>query len=326
MVTGFHPFITFRDTDNARSFVQGVNGDLFFSTKSSIGGTTPMVLKNATGFVGIGTANPFSQLEIVGDGPFITLRDSARGNATCFIQDVGGDIILKPSSGDGQAVVLKTGSGNLGIGTGAPTEKLHVLGNARVVNDGGTGVALFVENTNNTTLLVENRTVFSAMVVNQSGTGNIMAGRNASTEVFRVTNAGDIQVRGVTLNSDQNVKANFSNVNTGQILEKLACMPIRMWNYKADPAGIHHVGPTSQDFKVAFELNGDDDEHISSIDAQGIALAAIQGLNEKLNAENAQLRTNLVSLETRLAALESNLRTAGINAGDKSNCPPPVVI
>src|SRR5712672_3085789 len=180
MVTGFHPFITFRDTDNARSFVQGVNGDLFFSTESSIGGTTPMVLKNATGFVGIGTANPFSQLEIVGDGPFITLRDSARGNATCFIQDVGGDIILKPSSGDGQAVVLKTGSGNLGIGTGAPTEKLHVLGNARVVNDGGTGVALFVENTNNTTLLVENRTVFSAMVVNQSGTGNIMAGRNAS--------------------------------------------------------------------------------------------------------------------------------------------------
>jgi hypothetical protein len=34
----------------------------------------------------------------------------------------------------------------------------------------------------------------------------------------------------------------------------------------------------------------------SSVDAQGIALAAIQGLNEKLNAENAILRANLASL------------------------------
>jgi len=30
-------------------------------------------------------------------------------------------------------------------------------------------------------------------------------------------------------------------------------------------------GPTSQDFQVAFELNGDDEIHISSVDAQGIA-------------------------------------------------------
>jgi hypothetical protein len=41
------------------------------------------------------------------------------------------------------------------------------------------------------------------------------------------------------------------------------------------------------------------------IDAQGVALAAIQGLNEKLNVENTQLRANLTNLEARLAALES---------------------
>jgi hypothetical protein len=84
-------------------------------------------------------------------------------------------------------------------------------------------------------------------------------------------------------------------------------MPIQAWNYKMDPAGVRHIGPTSQDFQAAFELNGDDETNIASVDAHGIALAAIQGLNEKLNTENAQLRTSLANLERRLAALESNL-------------------
>jgi hypothetical protein len=38
--------------------------------------------------------------------------------------------------------------------------------------------------------------------------------------------------------------------------------------------------PTSQDLQSAFALNGDDDVHISVVDAQGVALAAVQGLNE----------------------------------------------
>ena len=110
--------------------------------------------------------------------------------------------------------------------------------------------------------------------------------------------------------SDENAKNNFSNVNTRQILEKLVCMQIQEWNYKTDPTSVHHIGPTSQDFQAAFGLSGDDDLHISLVDAQGIAMAAIQGLNEKLNAENAQLRASLASLEARLAAIESKHRTA----------------
>ncbi len=113
-------------------------------------------------------------------------------------------------------------------------------------------------------------------------------------------------MRGVSLTSDRDAKANFSNVDTREILEKLADMPIQDWNYKTDPASVHHIGPTAQDFKAAFGMNGDDDVHISSIDAQGVALAAIQGLNEKLKAENADLRANFAGLEARLVTLESN--------------------
>lgn len=115
----------------------------------------------------------------------------------------------------------------------------------------------------------------------------------------------DVVAGGVKLTCDRNTKANLTEVDARQVLEKLAGMPIQNWNYKTDPTGVRHIGPTSQDFQAAFGLNGDDDIHISAVDAQGIALAAIQGLNEKLQAENAELRTNLASLEARLAALES---------------------
>jgi len=267
--------------------VQGVNGDLFLSTESNIGGDPAMVLKNGSGNLGIGTADPFSQLEIVGNAPFITLRDLGGdpvegGHGRCFIQGINGNMVLKPSSGDAHAMVLKSGAG-VGIGTSLPLAMLHVVGRV-------------------------------APAFRVDGPGTCAEFRhNVAAQSF-------IQV------SDRNAKANFSNVNTRQILEKLTGLPIQKWNYRTDPTSIHHIGPTAQDFQAAFELNGDDDVHISSVDAQGVALAAIQGLNEKLNAENEQLRTSLVSLEARLAAIESNLRTAVINAVDNRNGPPRTVI
>lgn len=138
--------------------------------------------------------------------------------------------------------------------------------------------------------------------------GELTALRNITTggSIFAT---GDVYARGVRLTSDKNAKENFSNVNPLEILDKLASMPIQSWNYKEDSSRERHIGPTSQDFHATFGLNGDDDIHISSIDLQGVALAAIQGLNEKnekLKAENAQLQATLANLEARLSALESN--------------------
>jgi len=48
---------------------------------------------------------------------------------------------------------------------------------------------------------------------------------------------------------------------------------------------------------------GPDDKHIATVDADGVALAAIQGLNQKLEealAENAELPQRLDRLETML--------------------------
>jgi hypothetical protein len=55
----------------------------------------------------------------------------------------------------------------------------------------------------------------------------------------------------------------------------------------------------AQDFRAAFGL-GEDDKHIATVDADGVALAAIQGLNQKLERENAELKARLERLERLL--------------------------
>jgi regulator of replication initiation timing len=58
----------------------------------------------------------------------------------------------------------------------------------------------------------------------------------------------------------------------------------------------------AQDFYAAIGV-GMDDKHIATVDEEGVALAAIQGLNQKLKeqrAENANLKEQNESLEKRL--------------------------
>jgi hypothetical protein len=109
---------------------------------------------------------------------------------------------------------------------------------------------------------------------------------------------------GWSCTSDKNAKENFRAVDTAAVLDALARMPIATWNMRGDRSKTRHLGPTAQDFRAAFGL-GEGDKTINSVDAQGVALAAIQGLNRKLEAENQALRVSLARLEARLAQLES---------------------
>ena len=90
------------------------------------------------------------------------------------------------------------------------------------------------------------------------------------------------------------------------MLSALASLPVSEWSYTSDPDGARHVGPMAQDFNAAFGL-GADDKHIATVDADGVALAAIQGLNQKLQqqeTELAELKQKNQSLEQRLETLE----------------------
>lgn len=105
--------------------------------------------------------------------------------------------------------------------------------------------------------------------------------------------------------SDVNRKENFKDLDSADVLAKLATMSIREWNYKAQDAAIRHVGPTAQDFHAAFGL-GEDALRISTIDADGIALAGVSALAR----ENAQLKAELAAVKADLAAMRDLVMAA----------------
>ncbi len=104
--------------------------------------------------------------------------------------------------------------------------------------------------------------------------------------------------------SDKNVKENVRPVDTESALEEVLALPINTWNYKTQDPAIRHMGPMAQDFHAAFGL-GPDELHISNIDADGVALAAIQGLDHRMRAENDLLRGALAQKDAALAGLQS---------------------
>jgi hypothetical protein len=124
--------------------------------------------------------------------------------------------------------------------------------------------------------------------------------------------AGTVYANGTFVSSsDRNAKENFKMVNTREVLDKVMAMSVTRWNYKGD-ARSEHIGPMAQDFYSAFKV-GPDDTHITTIDEGGIALAAIQGLNEKLEEKDAEIEqlkaqaSEVTELKKRLDRLETLL-------------------
>ncbi len=87
-----------------------------------------------------------------------------------------------------------------------------------------------------------------------------------------------------------------------QILQKVSTLPIQTWNYKTQSPEIRHIGPMAQDFYALFGL-GEDQLHISTIDADGVAFAAIQGLYQLLQEKDAQI----TALQEQLALQQAQI-------------------
>ena len=102
--------------------------------------------------------------------------------------------------------------------------------------------------------------------------------------------------------SDRAMKTSVVPLDDAAVLAKVAALPVSEWSYTSE-RGVRHVGPMAQDFYAAFGI-GEDDRHITSIDEDGVALAAIKALH----GENAALRAGMHSQHTELVALRGELR------------------
>lgn len=140
-------YLGFHDSTQTRASLQGINGadGLTFHTGSAI---TERMRINGSGKVGIGTTNPWSQLDVsAGTGSAFTSL-TADNNKTIYFRHSDGTLhsqIESQSTGSMWLTTRTAGSiiqfginnseqvridsnGNVGIGTASPTEDLHIKG------------------------------------------------------------------------------------------------------------------------------------------------------------------------------------------------------
>jgi hypothetical protein len=225
----------------------------------------------AGGNVGIGTASPAKLLQI-GSGSSTAdgmIRLSCGNGAAQRTWDVGVPYGGANVAGTNYDFVIMDGgalrfdidfnTGNVGIGTDTPTNKLHVIGGA----------------------------TFS------SGAGG------ANQNVVWVPGSASW-----SFTSDRNAKDRVESVNPQSVLEKVSRVPINEWSYIGYDQ--RHIGPMAQDFHQQFPLN-ENDKALNDADLHGVALAAIQGLNQKVEVRSQKAEGRIQMLESENAALKGEL-------------------
>lgn len=133
--------------------------------------------------------------------------------------------------------------------------------------------------------------------------GYVGGGRGANAGVYD----GDVDVQGnptvggtIDPPSCRTLKEDIVPIDGVDVLRTLSTVPVTRWRYAGDETRARHLGPMAEGSHEAFGL-GSSRERISTIDADGVALAAIQGLYLLVQERDARI----AELEARLAALEA---------------------
>ena len=117
--------------------------------------------------------------------------------------------------------------------------------------------------------------------------------------------------------SSRSLKTAFEAIDPLAVLDKVADLPVQGWRYKVEDASTRHIGPVAEDFQRLFGLG--DGESIGTVDADGVALAAIQGLVQKMDkrapsaskdAEIAELRQELRSQAAQIQKVSAQLEAS----------------
>jgi hypothetical protein len=281
----------------------------------------------SSGRVGIGESAPAVPLHVAGG------TDTALGGGGYLVMgsltgeniSMDNNEIMARNNGNPDTLYLNVDSGPVAIGTASTATDYKV----RINGGTNSGAIIFASSTSETqpvlrldsasglgsVLRAEHTSSGpTAILVNKANGSHLVCYGGVNGDVLRVfiSGIGNIYATSFIELSDRNAKENFQEVDPGAVLEKVANLPISRWNFKED-SETPHIGPMAQDFYAAFGL-GPDDKHIATVDADGVALAAIQGLNTKVESGKQktqsleqrleQKETEITELKKRLAALE----------------------
>ena len=265
--------------DRTYATVGGGAGNNATGSRSTVGGGDSNVASNSYATVGGGWGNDAS-------GDSSTVGGGESNNASGWVSTVGGGWINE-ASGDYSTVGGGAGNEASGYistvpgGFGNTAAGACSFAAGKSANDGG------------------HNNVF---IWGDNGGGTATASNQ-----FNVHASGGIYLNGgVHAASDRNLKEGFAAVSAPEVLEKVLKMPVSTWRFKSEEDTVRHIGPMAQDFKAAFGYGGSD-THITSTDADGVALVAIQGLNQKLEEKQAEIDSLKKEFTERFASLEQRL-------------------
>jgi hypothetical protein len=229
-------------------------------------------------------ASPDAALAYLG-----TISGGLNNTASGVAATVGGGF---GSTASGYFATVGGGFGNVAAGTGS------FVAGSNALNDtpAHIGVFLFADNsgypfhsaTANEFAARATGGVRFVLGVDRSGTPTWLCGASNGN--------------GWACSSDRNLKENLQPADVAGVLQRVARLPLYVWNAKGADPNVKHLGPTAQDFTAAFAL-GNSDKMIGMQDADGVALAAIQRLNQLLEEQ----RQRLDKQQQRIAALEDSV-------------------
>ena len=267
----------------SRATVAGGEGNSASALRSTVGGGLANLANGLSATVGGGQSN-------IASGADTTVGGGRNNTASGSNATVGGGV-NNTAIGNGAAV----GGGDGNTASGSAATVLSGQDNSAAGNNSlAAGVRAEANHDGAFVWADSNVLTFASTGVNQFSVRSTGGARFVSA----IDGSGN-PTAGVTLASgggswaslsDEASKTAITPVSGGAVLRKLASVPISEWSYRAQGPSIRHIGPMAQDLSRAFGV-GEDSRHITSIDADGIALAAIKGLNKKVRALQRLVRT-----------------------------------
>ena len=178
---------------------------------------TSLVVEGDTGKVGVGTATPAKNLHVYGASGEVELRiQSDLSYSSIVHKDSGNELIIQNAATDGVTIFHDDTTermridkdGNVGIGTNAPADKLHVVGDAALVGDVGVGIANPAKNlhvygaSGEVELRIQSDTSFCSivqkdnneMIIQNAASGGVMIFHDDSAERMRIDSDGKVGI------------------------------------------------------------------------------------------------------------------------------------
>ena len=217
-----------------------------------------------------------------------------------------------------QALYLNTtGGGNIALGMNAGGNNTTGLNNIFIGNSSNPSTG----NLSNSIAIGNGSTIdpSNAMAFGNNSVTKWVFGRSNTSEAGYALQVGSSTSNGNgafltnggtwTNASSRAFKENFEDLSNAEILSKVAQLNVQKWKYKGTDET--HIGPIAEEFKELFELGvKGDKEHISTIDASGVALKAIQALMEEIEIRDKQLKE--LNLKFEKLEMQLNILTEKI--------------